>query len=62
MQKTVLRWVIRLIGPALFLLFLWRTDIAAIGSALQGVQWLPVVASLMVPLGMVATTLCATSA
>lgn len=46
MQKTVLRWVIRLIGPALFLLFLWRTDIAAIGSALQGVQWLPVVASL----------------
>lgn len=46
MQKTAVRWALRLIGPALFILFLWRTDVNAIVTSLQGVLWFPVVISL----------------
>jgi uncharacterized protein (TIRG00374 family) len=46
MKKSVLRWSLRLIGPLLFVLFLWRTDVNAIWSSLQDVVWLPVIISL----------------
>jgi glycosyltransferase 2 family protein len=46
MKKSVIRWSLRLIGPLLFALFLWRTDVNAIWSSLQNVMWLPVIMSL----------------
>lgn len=46
MQKSLLRWTLRLIGPVLFVLFLWRTDIDAIVLSLRDVQWVPVAVSL----------------
>lgn len=46
MKKSVIRWSLRLIGPLLFGLFLWRTDVNAIWSSLQNVVWLPVIISL----------------
>lgn len=46
MKKSVIRWSLRLIGPILFGLFLWRTDINAIWASLQNVVWLPVIISL----------------
>lgn len=46
MKQSVIRWSLRLIGPLLFGLFLWRTDIGAIGESLQNVVWTPVIISL----------------
>jgi len=46
MRKSLLRWALRLIGPVLFGLFLWRTDVHAIMTSLREVQWLPVIVSL----------------
>ena len=46
MRKTLFRWALRLIGPALFVLFLMRTDVNAIVASLRDVQWLPVAISL----------------
>lgn len=46
MRKTLFRWALRLIGPALFVVFLWRTDVNAIVASLRDVQWLPVAISL----------------
>jgi uncharacterized protein (TIRG00374 family) len=46
MKKSVIRWSLRLIGPLLFGLFLWRTDVNAIWVSLQNVVWMPVVVSL----------------
>ena len=46
MRKTLFRWALRLIGPALFVIFLMRTDVNAIVASLGAVQWLPVTLSL----------------
>ncbi len=46
MQRLILRWALRLIGPALFVLFLIRTDVSAIVASLRDVHWIPVVLSL----------------
>ena len=46
MRKTLFRWALRLIGPALFVIFLMRTDVNAIVASLRDVQWLPVAISL----------------
>lgn len=46
MKQSVIRWSLRLIGPMLFVLFIWRTDINAIWSSLQSVVWAPVIISL----------------
>ena len=46
MKTSAIRWSLRLIGPLLFGLFLWRTDINAIWSSLQNVIWTPVIVSL----------------
>lgn len=46
MRRSLVRWGLRLIGPALFVLFLWRTDTTAIVHSLRDVQWLPVAVSL----------------
>lgn len=46
MRRTIIRWGLRLIGPVLFVLFLWRTDLRVLGEALTQVNWWPVVLSL----------------
>ncbi|MFZ9858639.1 MAG: lysylphosphatidylglycerol synthase transmembrane domain-containing protein [Roseiflexaceae bacterium] len=46
MKTSVIRWSLRLIGPLLFVLFLWRTDVNAIWTSLQNVLWMPVIVSL----------------
>jgi glycosyltransferase 2 family protein len=40
------RWLLRLIGPALLVFFLWRSDLRAIGQALAGLSWWPLLLSL----------------
>lgn len=47
MKQSIIRWSLRLIGPLLFVLFLWRTDINAVWESLQNVVWLPVFVSLL---------------
>lgn len=46
MKNSLIRWGLRLIGPLLFVLFLWRTDVNAIWDSLQNVLWTPVIISL----------------
>ena len=46
MRRTIIRWGLRLIGPLLFVLFLWRTDLKVLGEALTQVNWWPVTISL----------------
>ncbi|NBU63894.1 MAG: UPF0104 family protein [Chloroflexia bacterium] len=46
MWRTIIRWGLRLIGPLLFVLFLWRTDLRVLAEALTQVNWVPVVVSL----------------
>ena len=46
MQRTIIRWSLRLIGPLLFVLFLWRTDLHVLAAALTHVNWWPVAISL----------------
>lgn len=45
-MKKYTRWLLRLIGPALLLFFLWRSDLRAIGAALAGLNWWPLLLSL----------------
>ncbi|GIW02327.1 lysylphosphatidylglycerol synthase transmembrane domain-containing protein [Roseiflexus sp.] len=45
-MKPLLRWLLRLIGPALLLFFLWRSDLNALGAALVGVDLAPALLSL----------------
>lgn len=40
------RWLLRLIGPALLLFFLWRSDLRAIGAAFAALSWWPLLLSL----------------
>lgn len=46
MRGTIISWSLRLIGPLLFVLFLWRTDLQVLGAALTHVNWWPVAISL----------------
>lgn len=46
MRRVIIRWGLRLIGPLLFGLFLWRTDLHVLGVALTQVNWWPVAVSL----------------
>jgi len=46
MRRAIIRWGLRLIGPLLFVLFLWRTDLRVLGEALTQVNWWPVAVSL----------------
>lgn len=46
MRQTITRWALRLIGPVLFVVFLWRTDLSLLLSALTNVNWWPVSLSL----------------
>jgi uncharacterized protein (TIRG00374 family) len=41
------RWLVRLIGPALLVLFLWRTDWNALLSQFGSIAWWPVVVSML---------------
>ncbi len=41
------RWLVRLIGPALLVLFLWRTDWNALLSQFSRIAWWPVVVSML---------------
>jgi len=44
--KHSLRWLLRLIGPALLIFFLWRSDPAALVAALVGIDPGPALLSL----------------
>ena len=46
MKQSIIRWSLRFIGPLLFVLFLWRTDVNAIRVSLQNIVWTPVIVSL----------------
>ena len=46
MRQQLLRWGIRLIGPALVAVFLWHTDLGVLRDALQGALWWPIILSL----------------
>ncbi len=45
-MNRYIRWLIRLIGPALLILFLWRSDVGKIASAFQQMTLWPVLLSL----------------
>ena len=45
-MKPFLRWLLRLIGPALLIFFLWRSDPAALVAALVGIDPGPAILSL----------------
>lgn len=46
MRQGITRWALRLIGPLLFVIFLWRTDFRLLADALKSVNWWPVALSL----------------
>ncbi|MEY2845461.1 MAG: hypothetical protein RL076_1007 [Chloroflexota bacterium] len=46
MRPQITRWLLRIIGPLLFVIFLWRTDLSLLWSALNDVDWWPVALSL----------------
>lgn len=45
-MKRYSRWLLRLIGPALLVFFLWRSDLAALGAVLIGIDLGPLLLSL----------------
>ncbi|MFN5929389.1 MAG: lysylphosphatidylglycerol synthase transmembrane domain-containing protein, partial [Roseiflexaceae bacterium] len=46
MRSQITRWLLRIIGPLLFIVFLWRTDLSLLWKALANVDWWPVALSL----------------
>jgi uncharacterized protein (TIRG00374 family) len=45
-MRQGLRWAMRLIGPLLLLVFLWRTDLTLVGASLRQLDWTPLAWSL----------------
>lgn len=45
-MKRYARWLVRLIGPALLIFFLWRSDLGAIAASFASLSWWPLLLSL----------------